>query len=342
VRGMLCSEVGLDADRGRRDTAAGLSYRLVSVPCNLCGATNERVLFEKRQPGDPFAPYAPFRYVECAKCGLVYINPRPCHEDVALMYADTTDGVLARAYAADPEVEFEYSAAEQRRRAAILRSVGRPGSGGKLLDVGCASGPMLRAAENEGWEATGVEISEASVGRARLLGLNAICGTLEDAAFPDNAFDAALMIEVLDHLEDPVRTLTELHRVIRPGGAAYFGCQNLRSFTMSILKARWKYVGVHHLYYFTPKTMRRMAETAGFRVARVNYGTVNPLNVWRGLRAGRAAEPDREAVLRTRARESQLRENALVRAVLWGLRGLAVATRRGESVYVTCVKPPRG
>jgi SAM-dependent methyltransferase len=317
----------------------GLSYRLVSIPCNLCGAESERLLFEKQQPGEAFAPYPPFRYVRCVQCGLVYINPRPCHEDIALMYADTTEGVLTRPYADEREVEFEFSPPEQRRRALILRSLGRPAPGAKLLDVGCASGAMLRAAEEAGWEAHGVEISSESAARARARGLRAVAGTLADARYPDNTFDAAVMIEVLDHLEDPLATLSELCRVLRPGGRAHFGCQNLHSLTISTLKQRWRYVGVHHLYYFTPRTLRGMAEKAGFRVARVHYGTVNPLNIWRGSREQHAGRSDREAVLDQRAREWQLREHILVKGALWALRGVAFVTRRGESVYVTCTKP---
>jgi 2-polyprenyl-3-methyl-5-hydroxy-6-metoxy-1,4-benzoquinol methylase len=316
----------------------GLSFRLVSVSCNLCGAADARLLFEKKQPGDAFAAYPPFRYVQCRRCGLAYINPRPCSEDLAAMYADAEEGVLARAYAADAEIEHEFSPVEQRHRTRILRSLVNPGRGAHLLDVGCASGAMLKAAEELGWEATGVEVSQPSVDRARALGLNAVCGTLAEAAFPDNTFDAATMIEVIDHLEDPAATLAELHRVLRPGGVAYFGSQNLNSFTITMLRSRWRYVGVHHLYYFTPKTVKRMAEKAGFRVRRFHYGTVNPLNLWRGLRGARPAG-DRQAQLAARGRESELRERPLIRVALGGLRLLAAATHRGESVYLTCVKP---
>src|SRR5439155_4283821 len=86
-------------------------------------------------------------------------------------------------------------------------------------DVGCSLGLLLYMAKERGFEPCGVDLSLNAVRYARdRLGLSVHQGTLFDARFSDGAFDVVTMVSVLEHVPNPLQTLDEIFRVLRPGG----------------------------------------------------------------------------------------------------------------------------
>lgn len=90
-----------------------------------------------------------------------------------------------------------------------------------VLDLGCGyHATLLRALRLRIDRGVGVDVCISSEARAES-GLSFVETTLENAAgtFPDRSYDLVLMISVLEHLTDPINILTEIRRIIRPGGA---------------------------------------------------------------------------------------------------------------------------
>ncbi|MGO8909004.1 MAG: class I SAM-dependent methyltransferase [Bradyrhizobium sp.] len=90
-------------------------------------------------------------------------------------------------------------------------------AGSRVLDVACGSGaniPWLR----EGREYFGVDISSTGLRRAENAGVPLACADADALPFADGTFDAVIATNVLEHSTDPVRTLGEMRRVVRPGG----------------------------------------------------------------------------------------------------------------------------
>ena len=118
------------------------------------------------------------------------------------------------------------------RRPRVLSHVGRwgrarrwlPPGAMRVLDVGCAAGLGCAAIASRapaGRVFVGVERDQELLARARrqLPWLTVIDGDACELPLPDGCADAVLLLEVIEHLDDPERALSEAHRVLAPGGA---------------------------------------------------------------------------------------------------------------------------
>jgi len=151
----------------------------------------------------------------------------------------------------------------------------------RCLDVGCGDGRTAGAflsAHAGGY--VGVDVSGAAIGAARSRGLDA--RQIEDPArlpFDDSSYDAVTCLEVLEHLVEPLAAVTEMRRVLRPGGALVVTVPNIVYWRRRLdyaLIGRWNPLGDAssirepwrdpHLRFFTLKTLRRMIEHAGFEI----------------------------------------------------------------------------
>jgi 2-polyprenyl-3-methyl-5-hydroxy-6-metoxy-1,4-benzoquinol methylase len=110
------------------------------------------------------------------------------------------------------------------------------GEGRPLLDVGCNWGRWTIAAAGAGWRPTGIDPARKSVAAARRvaeqLGVDAwyVVGDARELPFADESFDAVFSYSVLQHLAktDVPQVVSELRRVLRPGGVVWIEMPNAR------------------------------------------------------------------------------------------------------------------
>jgi 2-polyprenyl-3-methyl-5-hydroxy-6-metoxy-1,4-benzoquinol methylase len=219
------------------------------VACSLCGGVQARTLFVRHG----------FRYEACGNCGLVRVNPQLTQQAIADIYRH---GYEAKSANTAP-VDAPLSAAERGILDALAHYAG---SAGRLLDVGCFQGRFLHAAARSGWQATGTEIARDAADYARKnRGLDVRLGPLEEIRFADGSFDAVVLLDVIEHVPDPRRTMEEVRRVLRPGGIAYLWTPNFDCITRRIARGHWgAVVFPWHLHYFNAHTLGRLATVAGF------------------------------------------------------------------------------
>lgn len=236
-----------------------------SVACNHCGSTDSvqvgcipDLLLERLD--------VTAQLVRCRRCGLVYQNPRPTLEEMAQHYP--------------PEYEPYTDYAGQRQKNPLLRRAYEYGTnkrcrfvtkhkqGGRLLDIGCAAGTFLLGMRRQaGWEVEGVEPSAGTAELARRHGLQVFTGTLEEAHYAGNSFDAVTMWDVLEHVHDPAGTIREIRRVLKPGGILLVRVPNLGSWDARLFGKRWAGLDApRHLFVFTPPTLRVMLQEQGMEV----------------------------------------------------------------------------
>jgi 2-polyprenyl-3-methyl-5-hydroxy-6-metoxy-1,4-benzoquinol methylase len=224
------------------------------VQCNLCDSDDYDILYSSRKLNNHkkniLKNYtitdneisAPPRIVKCRKCGLIYANPRYLVGQIKTNYCEMVDAAY---------LKEEIGRRESAR--SILNVLKRMRKSGRLLDIGCATGFLIDEAIRYGWNVYGVDLSYWAIDYAkeRLGLLNVTQGTLNEVRYPDNFFDVVIMKDVIEHLPDPKSELTEIYKIIKPGGIICVNTPNIASLTSKILKARWWGVNQAHLYYFT-------------------------------------------------------------------------------------------
>lgn len=163
----------------------------------------------------------------------------------------------------------------------------------RLLDIGCGAGSLLSAARRAGWNAEGLEISQSAAEYVRAQGFDVFLGDISSAPFPADHFDVVTASELIEHVADPLATLEQTARILRPAGLLWATTPNARSFSSRMLGVRWSTVWPpEHLQLFSVRGIRKLVERSGFRRVRVNSRGCNPFEIWHGLRSGEKQTPE--------------------------------------------------
>lgn len=238
---------------------------------------------------EPFASHAGFSIVACRECGLRYLDPQPTVNELEELYSEsyfTHEGTGLPGYDRYLE-ELDNHRRTFDDRLPLLPAHAQES---RILDVGAAVGAFVERARFAGWQAEGVEPSTWAAAYARdILRQPVATGTLEGAEYPAATFDVVTLWEVIEHLPEPLSTLREIHRVLKPGGFLALSTPDARSPVSQLLGRRWPgwRKVPEHLFFFDRRTLRKLLGDAGFEVAKERYVS---LTVSRGYLLDRVRE----------------------------------------------------
>lgn len=263
----------------------------VHSTCHLCGSRHLKHLLNGRDR--LHATPGVFAVVQCQDCSLAFIHPQPALENIAgfypkFYYAYVEQTQPEHSFLKRMELNFR-----KRKKAEILtvhynyprefpknifyslistisrtvNDVPHYIADGVLLDIGCGKGTYLQQMKELGWQTLGVEFSDSGVQAATQAGLEVLHGTVEEAGFQSDSIDYARMADVLEHLPDPVGTMTEIHRILKPGGMMQISLPNIRSFTFWLFGQYWFPLEIpRHLFFYSPDSLKRICHQTGFEV----------------------------------------------------------------------------
>ena len=134
----------------------------------------------------------------------------------------------------------------------------------RILDVGCGTGANLEMLSQFG-SAEGVDVSDEALEFCRKKGLTVRKGLAETLPYPDETFDITTALDVVEHLDDDIAGLKEMHRVTKRDG-----------YSLIFVPAFMWLWGVqddisHHRIRYTRKQIVERLEKAGFTVERATY-----------------------------------------------------------------------
>ena len=142
-----------------------------------------------------------------------------------------------------------------------------------IFDVGCGPGYFLREAKR--WfpaaKVTGLDYEIALLDWVNLPDATLVQGSAESLPFADNSFDVVSCLQVLEHLKDPDKAISELKRVLKPGGFVCVATPNLACWSAKVAGASWHGYRDDHIALRSARDWNQALEQGGLRV--VEEGT---------------------------------------------------------------------
>jgi SAM-dependent methyltransferase len=200
----------------------------------------------------------------CRACHLVY--QRPFLIPDGNPYDDHSETAYFHAHPA-PEREEE-------GRSLARTTAARLGRKGRLLELGCGRGDLLRGAKQEGFEVFGVERTPGYAAASPDLAIEvapvAVARSLEAR------YDAIWLAAILEHLYDPAPTLRRVATALVDGGVLFVDVPNECSLWTRVGNAYMRLRGrgwavnlsptfpPYHVVGFCPRSLRRLLEATGF------------------------------------------------------------------------------
>lgn len=198
----------------------------------------------------------------CQTCGYVECQPRPSQQQLDALYSD----IRYHRFNTDPESLL----AEVRANhdfAHRLSTLVRPGA--LVVEVGAATGALVKAMQERGLDAMGIDISQSAAQVAKkVLGVEVEVASAEGARYPNN-LEAIVAFHVLEHLLHPGHFLASARQALPSGGWLVLEVPDYDARMRTQLASGWPYyISGEHLQHFSEASLRNILPRFGFVVQR--------------------------------------------------------------------------
>lgn len=178
------------------------------------------------------------------------------------------------------EARFEFA-----DRVRIARLADFVGAGKTVLDVACFDGTIGEMLMRRGNSVYGVDASAQAIAHARRKGVIASLANLEEPLeLKSERFDAVIAGEIIEHVYHVGQFLSEIHRVLKPGGILALPTPNLAAFgrRLLLLLNRNPHIEISftgeaagHIRYFIRDTLFEILRKHRFRVLELTSDVIN-------------------------------------------------------------------
>lgn len=222
----------------------GFEVKRENKACPLCGVLSDKVLSEKGR----------FKIFSCPQCRLYYLNAIPTAEELQKVYNNEYYLNATEPFGVESKRATYAPVAEQ-----ISRSLNK----GKVLEIGCGTGVFLELLKERGLEPYGTEISDFALKMAQ----EKFPGKIF-RSFPPVGFDAIVMLDVIEHIDDPRGYVDECRcRLNAAKGRLYIVTPDTLSLSAKLMGSRWAHISIpEHIHCFSHKAIRQLLTEKGFKI----------------------------------------------------------------------------
>jgi len=225
--------------------------------CRFCGSCSVELIYDTAQD---YITGENFEVWQCKNCAIAFTLPIPA--DISRYYPTNY-----RRY--NPLILNILKFLYRQRVRKWARGFKNPGV---AFEIGCGDGLMLDTLRNLGWKVIGNERTVQSAYFARhRLELPIFVGSL-DSLKPTPIFDLIFLFQVLEHLEDPARILTQLGQLIKKSGKIIISVPNFGGWQSRVSKEKWFHLDVpRHLHHFSVASLQFHLRESGMEIEKRNY-----------------------------------------------------------------------
>lgn len=234
-----------------------VTVQIEAIPCPACGGTDyQRLSAQKKDGLHPL--------LECRGCSLVRMEEIPLPRET--VHATDTTPVLETFSPLLEWLKTELILKPEIRR---LRSYMK--GKGPVLDVGCGTGWATAIwRDHSHMEVHGMELEPLWADMAaKRFGLHVLNEKFENASIQDGTYEMVIFRHVLEHFLDPAKILRQADRILKPGGYVLIIVPNGDSLGRRIFRQYWEWAPPSHIYNFSPRSLSRLLQRAGFLLTKI-------------------------------------------------------------------------
>lgn len=205
--------------------------------------------------------------IDCKVCGFYHVYPIPTKQDnfyAHSFYENRPNAVNNYNH------DLKWWKMHYNRRLDWIEKI-LPGTG-KMLDIGCGLGHFALEAKRRGWTVQGVDPSIKAARDAHKNGLDVFRGTVSDTTYSQfKGQDVVCLVNVLEHVADPIKLLCHAVLMIRPGGLLFVVTPNdynsLQMYAHTHLGLdKWWINPPQHINYFDSQMIEKTIKSIGFNI----------------------------------------------------------------------------
>lgn len=190
--------------------------------------------------------------VKCTNCQIIYVDEKLTQEQVSTYYEVANDPL--------------YFAEQDARRITFKKYLKKLPVKGRLLDIGTNTGLFVKIAQENGWDATGLEPNKWGVEYAKKnYKINLINKPFEKGTFKKDSFDVVTMWDVIEHFTDPVSEMEKVYDIIKPGGVFAFSTVDPDSLFAKAMGTKWSWYMEMHKVFLNTKAAEFYLKKVGFK-----------------------------------------------------------------------------
>ena len=231
----------------------------MNTTCRICSSDRLRV-FLRSTTTDPDDSFTLWR---CDSCSFISILPVPNPETLKKYYNDD--------YWADEKSQRSnlLNILFKIRTKNIIREIKNSlAPAARILDWGAGDGSLIRLLKQNGFICYGIDLYSKSPSNEELIN-----SSIEEAPFPSESFDAITCFHVLEHLENPVKSMKKAFELLKQGGTLILEVPNISSLGFSFFKRRWQPLELPtHLNHFNLKSLKHMcSKVGGYEIKKISH-----------------------------------------------------------------------